>query len=237
MITVLAEAGALMAGATVTLSEEEAHHLKVRRAAEGEVMRLLDGAGTVATGRLGWSGKRASASIETVERLDPPAPLRLAVGAGDRDRFGWLAEKSAELGVTELVPLSTAHTAAVATRIRDSHLERLQSRAREAIKQSGAAWAPTIGAPESLTELCARPLDGARWLALPGGKAPPDRLGAEALTVAVGPEGGWADAEVDQLQAAGFRPVALAAHILRFETAAVAAAAIIGAARLRGTRD
>jgi 16S rRNA (uracil1498-N3)-methyltransferase len=57
------------------------------------------------------------------------------------------------------------------------------------------------------------------------------------VTVAIGPEGGWTSDEADRLLAAGYQPVALAAHILRFETAAVAAATLIGVARLRGARD
>ena len=65
----------------------------------------------------------------------------LAVGAGDRDRFGWLVEKAAELGVTTLVPIETARTTGVATRLRGKHLEKLRRQALEAIKQSGAPWA------------------------------------------------------------------------------------------------
>jgi 16S rRNA (uracil1498-N3)-methyltransferase len=237
MMAVLAEPGSLTAGCALTLSDEEAHHLKVRHAGDGEVVRVQDGQGSIATGMLAWSKKRATVHIASVETLESPPPLMLAVGAGDKDRFGWLAEKAAELGVTELIPLATERTAAVATRLREAHLAKLEGRARDAIKQSGAAWSPRIAACHSVAELCARPRSGKSWVAERGGESPPVRIGPEAMTVAIGPEGGWTERELGQLAAAGFRSIALAPHILRFETAAVAAAVIIGAARLRGTRD
>jgi 16S rRNA (uracil1498-N3)-methyltransferase len=237
VIAVLVEPGTLAPGESLTLAEEEAHHLRVRRAADGETLRLLDGAGKVATGQLRWSGKQASVAIGTTTAVDPFPPLVLAVGAGDRERFGWLAEKAAELGVTDLIPLATSHAQAVGTRIREEQMGRIQIRAREALKQSGSAWAPRIHSPLSVEQLCARPMDGLRWLAQPGGSPPPAALAREAVTVAIGPEGGWTDDEADRLLAAGYQPIALAAHILRFETAALAAATIIGVARLRGARD
>ncbi len=237
VIAVLSEPGALSAGRALILSDEEAHHLKVRRAEDGEIVRVQDGEGTIGTGMLAWANKRATVHIGSVELVDAPPPLSLAVGAGDRDRFGWLVEKAAELGVTELIPLETERTAAVATRIRETHLAKLSARAREAIKQSGAAWAPRISQTMSVTDLCARPGPGKRWVAEKGGAAPPVRIGPEAITVAIGPEGGWTELELAHLEAGGFRVTALAPQILRFETAAIAAAALINVARLRGNRD
>jgi 16S rRNA (uracil1498-N3)-methyltransferase len=237
VIAVLVEPGTLAAGESLTLAEEEAHHLRVRRAADGESLRLLDGAGTVATGELQWSGKKATVEVGVLTTIDPFPPLVLAVGAGDRERFGWLAEKAAELAVTDLIPLATSHAHAVGSRIRQEQLGRIQARAREALKQSGAAWAPRIHSPLSVEQFCDRPADGLRWLAQSGAAAPAAVLAGEPVTVAIGPEGGWTGDEADRLLAAGYQPVALAAHILRFETAAVAAATLIGVARLRGARD
>lgn len=237
VIAVLVEPGTLTSGASLILADEETHHLRVRRPADGETVRLLDGAGGVATGILSWSGKQATVAVDTAALVEPPAPLVLAVGAGDRERFGWLAEKSAELGVTDIIPLDTSHTSGVASRVREPHLAKLQSRAREALKQSGAAWAPRIHPPHSIAELCALPAAGFRWLARPGGATPPVRLTREPVLVAIGPEGGWTGAEIDQLLAARFESIALAVHILRFETAALAAAATVGVARLRGAHD
>ena len=59
-------------------------------------------------------------------------------------------------------------------------------------------------------------------------------FGAGALTVLVGPEGGFSDTELGEARGAGFRPVGFGGHVLRFETAALAAAACAAAGRLGG---
>ena len=74
----------------------------------------------------------------------------LGVGAGDRDRFGWLVEKATELGVTEIVPLETERTRGVATGCGPEQLDKLRRRAREALKQCGGAWAPVLREPSPL---------------------------------------------------------------------------------------
>jgi 16S rRNA (uracil1498-N3)-methyltransferase len=237
MIAILADPGTLVAGSWLTVPDSEAHHLRVRRAAEGSEVRLLDGEGNVGSGVLGWNKKSAMVQIARVAAEPRPPELTLAVGAGDRDRLAWLAEKSAELGVTDLVPLETARTGGVATRLRGDQLDRLQLRAREAIKQSGAAWAPRIHMLMALEELLSRPAMGQRWVGLAGGAPAPAALDQDPLTVAIGPEGGWTDAEVQALVTAGYRATSFGPHVLRFETAALAAAAVIASSRLRGSRD
>lgn len=214
-------------GSVVTLDADESHHLRVRRADEGEAVEIRDGAGLVGSAVLERIGSAYAVRVASARRADPPPPLTLAVGAGDKERFGWLVEKAAELGVTDVVPIETEFTAGVATRIRASHLQKLSRRALEATKQSGAAWAPRLHAPTGLTVFLAEPRAGARWLADAAG-APPVRSGTEAVTVLVGPEAGFAPAERAAVLAAGWAPVRLGANVLRFETAAVAAAAVAG---------
>src|SRR5512147_2247232 len=126
MITVLARAGSLVAGTPVALDADEAHHLTVRRATPGERVRLLDGEGRRGEGALVAEGTRMTVLVESVVDEPAPAPLILAVGAGDRERFALLAEQAAHLGATEIVPLETARAVSVATRLRDSHLERVR---------------------------------------------------------------------------------------------------------------
>jgi 16S rRNA (uracil1498-N3)-methyltransferase len=213
-------------GATLELDQAEAHHLRVRRA-DGELrVELRDGAGLVGNGLVRMDGKRGTIVVERAERHPPAVPLRLAVGAGDRDRFAWLVEKATELGVTDIYPIETEHTAGVATRIRAGAgtLDKLRRRALETLKQCGGAWAPAVHDPEPLAAFLARQQLGVRWLADAAG-APPSALAATApLTVVVGPEGGLTDAERAAAVAAGYRPVRLGALTLRFETAALAAA-------------
>ncbi|MEK6686943.1 MAG: RsmE family RNA methyltransferase [Gemmatimonadota bacterium] len=221
MINLLAEPGTIEVGASVWPGPEEAHHLKVRRARAGEPIRVVDGRGQVGHGALQPDGTVLLSSLEVIV---PPPGLTLAVGAGDRDRFGWLVEKSAELGVTDLIPLETERTAGVASRVRAQHLQRLQRRALEGIKQCGAAWAPVVHPPRPLGDLLAEPGPGIRWLASAGGGNPGGLPPGESILVVIGPEGGLSAFELEQLQSAGFLRVRLGPHVLRFETAAVAAA-------------
>ena len=233
MIIVLVPPG-VAAGRRERLEEAEAHHLRVRRVADGEPVELRDGAGLVGRGRLVIAGRGFEVEIETAGRRDRPAALTLGVGAGDRERFGWLVEKAAELGATSVVPLETEHSRAVANRVREAQLDKLRRQALEAVKQCGAAWAVEVQPLTRLSDFLAGELVGHRWIADPAGAIPPAAMAEEPTTVLVGPEGGFSPAESGAATAAGYRPIALAPYILRFETAALAAAAAVTTARQRG---
>jgi len=237
MHAVLAVPGTLLASATIALEDEERHHLKVRRAVLGERVRVLDGVGGVADGRLVDGREGFAVRLAEIRQVSPPPGFILVVGAGDKERFGWLVEKAAELGVTDLVPLKTERTRSVAAGIREGHVQALQRRARQAIKQSHAAWAPRVHPPESPRDAAARGAGTRRWLADARADPPPTITAGEALTVVVGPEGGLLDAERQVFLSAGFDPVRLAPDLLRFETAAIAAAAVVASQRPRRTHE
>ena len=198
-------------------------------------MELLDGTGLRGTGRLVQTGKLWAVEIQSAQHEPRPADLTLAVAAGDRDRFSWMVEKAVELGVTCILPLETARSSGVATGIRDAHLRRLRRQALEATKQCGVAWAVQVEEPLSLDNFRGRPLTGPGWLADRSGASPPTSLDASAMTVVIGPEGGLTEAERAGLVAAGYLPVVLGPYTLRFETAALVAAALATTARLRGS--
>lgn len=216
------------------LRDGEAHHLRVRRAKDGETVELRDGEGLIGMGRALRDGKSWRIEAIAGERAPRPPSLTLAVGAGDRDRFAWVVEKATELGVTSVLPFESARTAGVATRLRKPHLERLRRHALEAVKQSGAAWAARVEEPISLAELAARGLERGGWLADADGAPVPAHVDDGPLVAVIGPEGGLTPEERERLLGAGYVAVRLASHTLRFETAAVAAAAAAVAGRLRG---
>ena len=237
MKTVLLPTGALTAHRGMPVSQEELRHLRVRRAEDGEAVRVCDGRGAVAEGRIEFSGPNAVVHLGMIEYVPPPAPLILAVGAGDRERFGWLVEKAVELGVTEVIPLDTVRTRHVATRLRTGHVERLTRRAREALKQCGGAWAPVVHCPIQFEAFLSSDRPGHKWVADRTG-AWPIRVPADTpITVAVGPEGGFTEGERERLAAAGYRPMRLGVSVLRFETAALVAAAHVSIQRRRGHDD
>lgn len=233
VITILAPAGTLTPGTAVPLDPDEERHLAVRRVTAGARVQLLDGAGRRAEGTLFVEGKRISIVVESVTDETAPVPLILAVGAGDRERFLLLVEQAAQLGATEIVPLETARAASVATKLREAHLERARRRALEAIKQCGSAWAPSITEPMTPSEFLTRPRSGPGWLADAEGSVPGGLGETEPLTIAVGPEGGFTATETAEFLEADFLPVRLGPHLLRFETAAVAALTTAWRARER----
>lgn len=231
--SVLVAPGSMVAESTVPLDEEERHHLRVRRAAAGERVRLLDGAGSVGEGRLIQLGGELGVAIAKVREIPLPPGFMLIVGAGDKERFGWLAEKAAELGVTVLAPLKTERTRSVSAGIREGHVAALQRRARQAIKQSGAAWEPMVIAPVDVKFAVTQGEAGYRWLADAIGEPPPLLPPDVPLVVVVGPEGGLVPSERDGFLEAGFQRIRLAPDLLRFETAALAAAAVVASQRPR----
>jgi 16S rRNA (uracil1498-N3)-methyltransferase len=172
-------------------------------------------------------GKRWFLQVATLLREARPAETLLAVGGGDKDRFLWLAEKAAELGVTTLVPLETARSRHVENRLRDSTIEKARRRAREACKQSGNAWAPIITEVTPLEGIGLRHPNLAWWLADATGAPAPTGIGPTAIGWLIGPEGGFVadDLTIFERELAPVR-VTLGVHVLRFETAAIAAAVL-----------
>ena len=221
----------LVAGGTVTLSEEAAHHMRVARVAVGECIALRDGAGKAAVGTL-VKVSRTSALVEVSEtsELSRPAPIHLLAPVADRDRMLWLAEKVTELGVTSWRPVVWRRSKSVSPRGEGPTFQtKVHARMTSALIQSGGGWLPDIF-PESTIEraVAAAPL-GTRLLLAKDGE-PIIRVPMKApVTIALGPEGGMEPAERDSFIGAAFLPVKLGESTLRFETAGVAAVAIAAA--------
>ncbi len=229
--------GPFRAGGVVILDETEAHHLRVRRVGDGAVIRLVDGRGGVATARVSVENQVVAARVVATTSVGAPPLTELLLGAGDRDRFLAAVETATELGATRIVPILAERTLGVATRFQASHVERATARARDAVKQCGGAWAPAVAPPVSLADALrqhATPAGATAALRLladqEGGTMPVLKEGDPVLW-AVGPEGGFTDAEVATLKGVGFRAVSLGHLTLRFDTAAVAALALTAAGR------
>ncbi len=218
----------------------EAHHLAhVLRAKPGEVVQLFDGSGAQFEARVSMVG-RAEIELEVLAReaVDRELPVKITLGValpkGDRQR--WLVEKATELGVARLVPLETERAV---DRISPSALERLRRAVIEASKQCGRNRLMRIEAGMKLAhymEAC--PAESLRLIAHPtaGSEAmvsPFINADQQEVNLAIGPEGGFTDAEVEQAQSLGWQRVNLGQRILRVETAAVALVAAIA----MGTRS
>lgn len=222
---------ALIAGGTVTLTEEAAHHMRVARVAVGECVALRDGAGKAAVGTL-VKISRTSALVDVIEtsEMSRPAPIHLLAPVADRDRMLWLAEKVTELGVASWRPLIWRRSKSVSPRGEGSMFQaKVRARMTSALIQSGGGWLPDIF-PEATVEraVTAAPL-GTRLLLARDGEPIIGVPMKTPITIALGPEGGMEQTERDTFIGAAFLPVRLGPTTLRFETAGVAAVAIAAA--------
>jgi 16S rRNA (uracil1498-N3)-methyltransferase len=215
------------------LAAEEIHHLKhVLRLGPGARVEVFDGAGNCYSGSVEETGGDlyVAGLTAAAARPEPPIEITLALALIRLERFEWAIEKATELGVRAIVPIRAARSEVKLTEVRESaRRERWLRIVRGAAKQSRRAWVPEIGPARTLAEMLAEnaPVDGL-LLVESGGRASigSPSPGRPAL-LAVGPEGGWTGAELAAAEVAGWRAVGLGPRVLRAETAAVAALAIL----------
>ncbi len=230
-------ANALPAGAGVlALPREEAHHIRdVLRLGAGAAVEVLDGAGNSRSGvivRADKDGVEVALSDAVVPSVSPVA-VTVAVALVKKG-LDDVVRQLVEIGIARVVPITTAHTVKGLV----PKAERWAHVTAEAQKQCGRAVGLVIDPVRSLRELLAERREGACFFAdvgaasllaaLAGTREPP-------FTIAIGPEGGFTDAERGAFAAAGFQPASLGRFVLRTETAAVAAAAVL--AQAFGTRE
>lgn len=225
-----ADGARFAAGDTVRLDEEAAHHMRVRRLEVGSRVYVADGRGAQAIGTITRLAKHgADVSVIGVAHVAREAAVHLLVPIADRDRMLWLAEKSTELGIASWHPVMWHRSRSVSPRGEGaSFAARVAGRMRSALLQSHAPWFPEVyvDAPPDAA-IAAVPSDGSRLLLDLEGAPILSSMVAAPVTIAVGPEGGLEPAERRQLTDASFRRVSLGANVLRFETAAVAALAVV----------
>jgi 16S rRNA (uracil1498-N3)-methyltransferase len=221
----------LEAGVHVELDESAARHVKARRLGEGDPVRVTNGRGSIAHGVLERL-TRASAfvSLDSVEAVEPPPHVRLFVPVADRERMLWLAEKSAELAVSQWQPVVFRRSASVSPKGQgDAFMRKARARMIGALEQSGGAWLPELCSELSLEEALVRAneLAADRFVMERGGQPIVTKHPAAADAL-IGPEGGIEREErmliVDRY---GWLPVSLGETTLRFETAAVIAAGVL----------
>ena len=221
----------LTVGATIALSEEAAHHIRVARVGIGECVALRDGAGKAAVGTLVKVSKSSAlVDISETSELSRPAPIHLLAPVADRERMLWLAEKVTELAVTSWRPVVWRRSKSVSPRGEGPTFQaKVRARMQSALIQSGGGWLPDVF-PESTIEraITAAPL-GTRLLLAKDGEPIVGVPMRAPVTIALGPEGGMEQTERDAFIGAAFLPVKLGDSTLRFETAGVAAVAIAAA--------
>jgi len=227
----------LTAGAEIALPTGAAHHAaRVLRLAAGAAVTLFDGEGGECAGRLTRvDGRGVVARVEARRAVERESPLAITLiqGLAAADRMDYAIRKAVELGVTAIVPVTTARSVARLDRERAlRRVEHWRQIVIGACEQCGRNRLPAIRTPCDLLEWLRRPssassrllpapdaTQGLAQLVPPGG----------AIEILVGPEGGLAPEESAAALAAGFRAVRLGPRILRTETVAPAALAAMNA--------
>ncbi|MEA3132449.1 MAG: rRNA (uracil1498-N3)-methyltransferase [Gammaproteobacteria bacterium] len=220
----------LTAGAIVELPAETAAHLaKVLRARSGDPLILFRGDGREYLGAIeSVRGSRVTASVGNGADVDRESPFAITlvqcVPRGDRMDF--IVQKATELGVARIVPvLSQRSVVRLDESQKESKVAHWRAVVLNACEQCGRNRLPIIEAPAPLINYLGSSASAAARLVLEPAEESvgrPSNLGA-AVEIAIGPEGGFADDELDAFRLAGFMRVQLGPRILRTETAAIAA--------------
>jgi len=227
--------------ATGTLTGEQAMHLiRVLRAQPGMEFDIVAG------GRV-WHSVVAGISDDTVRfnliaeiETEPALPVTLLLSVFKFDRMEWAIEKVTELGVRQMIPVIARRSEKHLAQAAAQRVQRWRRVALEAAKQARRSDVPLIAEPLPLKDalrpeprgVCLVLAEQERSttlrhaieeaLAAAGDETPP-------MALAIGPEGGWAPEEEGLFDAENWLPVSLGPRILRAETAAMTAMAVVAA--------
>ncbi|NVM76417.1 16S rRNA (uracil1498-N3)-methyltransferase [Duganella sp. SG902] len=228
----------LAIGAIVALPDAVAHHVQVLRLAPGELITLFNGEGGEYTASLSEIGRRsASAEVKahTPREVELPFAVTLAQALPEGTKMDWIIEKAIELGVSGFQPLATQRCVVKLSAERaEKKLEHWRGIIVSASEQSGRNRLAQLAPPQDYKNWITQQDLHRRVILTPrAGQSlaewarhqPP-----QAVTLVVGPEGGLSDQEEELAIRHGALPLAMGPRILRTETAALAAVAMLSAA-------
>jgi 16S rRNA (uracil1498-N3)-methyltransferase len=213
---------------------EAAHHLgRVLRAQTGQLYELSDGERV-------WLGRIETVSrdrvqftlVEELPAVHPSVNVTLLLSVVKFDAFEWAIEKATELGVSTIVPLAAARSEKALLAAAAKRTERWNKILLEASQQSRRVRVPVLQSLRPPADAFSADADGVRLCLserpeAPSLKAALSNAKTQAATLAIGPEGGWTDGELDLARQNGFSEVSLGRQILRTETAVIAALAAL----------
>lgn len=219
------------------LSGEAADHLRrVLRARTGDRYELSDNRCVYLAEIEGFArGEVLFRILQPLPGESPPLRLVLKAALVKFDRFEWMIEKATELGVEQITPVIAARSEKGLEQGALKRMERWRRIAREASQQARRVRLPEIHPPAQFEttlhdcSTCRYFLDESRTGTPLLEALPPAgrRRREDSVAVLVGPEGGWSEAERGAAGAAGWEAVTLGTYVLRAETAATAAIAVL----------
>jgi 16S rRNA (uracil1498-N3)-methyltransferase len=226
-------------GTRATLRGDVAEHLgRVLRAEPGQLYELSDGE-RVWLGRVESIGllKRGEnriefSLVEAVAVRESALQVDLLIALVKFDRFEWCLEKATELGVRNIVPIVAVRSDKALVRAAEKRHARWEKILVESAQQSRRVRAPRIEAAVKADAAFAGARAELKILLSETADAPSirnvlGRKSSNSVALAIGPEGGWTDAEWGAARVAGFAEASLGQLILRTETAVLSALAIV----------
>jgi 16S rRNA (uracil1498-N3)-methyltransferase len=225
-------------GKRFTLQNDEARHLAVvLRKKPGDEVRLFDGTGRTYRARIeSLNSTRVEGTVLLTEQSPRRAlRVRLFQALPKGEKFEWVLQKGAELGIAEIVPVVSER---VVTKIPADRLPSRLARWRKIVKfaaeQCGRADIPEVSAPAPLSDALSRCMPDSLtlipWESEENASLKKVLRGAtrpRVVNVFIGPEGGFSPQEVDQARRQGALPVSLGPTILRTETAGLFVTSIL----------
>lgn len=219
---------------THILGEEESRHcIRVLRLGVGDHIHITDGRGNLHRCRITTADFRRC-QVEVVETKAEfekmPYQLTMAVAPTKNiDRFEWFLEKATEVGISEIIPLETAHSER-----RSIKTEREEKVIVAACKQSLKAYVPVLHPMMRFKEVIRMPFEGRKFIAhcdsaVGDGKIfLPDAISAgENILILIGPEGDFSPEEIKFAVENGYQEITLGTQRLRTESAAVVATVMV----------
>jgi 16S rRNA (uracil1498-N3)-methyltransferase len=214
------------------LGEHAAHLSRVLRGRVGQQFDVAAGERLRRSRVISVSDERVEFELGDELPVSPQRPLTVALAIFKFDRFEWAVEKLTELGVARIVPFAAARTDPHLAAAAGKRSERWRRIAREAAEQSRRVSPPEISDPARLVNNSLQIAAGLRIILAESEEEQTlatilsAKSSASSVALALGPEGGWTAAELEQFAAAGWTAASLGDNILRAETAAIAATAI-----------
>ena len=225
-------ADAESAESTLHLDETGSRHLcQVLRLGIGQPLVVFNGRGLAFDAHIEQADrKRALVKLGKQRETNTESPLaiHLGIALSKGDRFDWVVQKAAELGVTEITPL---HTRRVDVRLNRERAEKKQRHWQQilisACEQCGRNRLPLLSEIASLEQWLEVSADE-KWVLCPeNAQALTTDLKPSSVALLIGPEGGLDEREIAQAQQSGFKALRLGPRVLRTETAPLAAIAIL----------
>jgi 16S rRNA (uracil1498-N3)-methyltransferase len=217
-------------GETAAITGQNARHLaQVLRAKVGQTFELASG-GELRLGTISHiNDDRVTFALGVhVEAARVQREITLALAVFKFDRLEWAIEKTTELGVACIVPVIAQRTDAHLAKAAAKRVDRWRRVAHEASQQSRRLAEPEIAEPISLKQFLAAHPSGTPIVLSENesGFSLSELIDSAAVTLAIGPEGGWTEAEEQAFRKTGWEPATLGPTILRAETAAIAAVSL-----------